>query len=253
MLSIIFIGAENSGNIGAVARVMGNFGLSELILVEPKASHLNKEAIARARHSESILRKAIVAKKDILDSFSIRIAATAKKARQSNITRSAIRLKSLPGMLYRLPEKAGKKIALMLGRESKGLTNEELEKAELIVGIECPGKHKTLNVSHAAAIIIYELCTAYSAKSYRQLIYGKDRLKAEKEKSSGYEACYKGPVKSAAIFNAIAALKELGLEKAKERSYAIALKRVLNRNTTSQEARLIASFFRKLGRKKYSK
>ena len=43
MFSVILIQSENSGNIGAIARTMGNFDFKELTLIDSKVEHLNDE------------------------------------------------------------------------------------------------------------------------------------------------------------------------------------------------------------------
>ena len=57
---ICLMSPENSGNIGAIARVMANFGVKELIIINPKAQHLNKEALDRSSHAKQILKTAEV-------------------------------------------------------------------------------------------------------------------------------------------------------------------------------------------------
>ena len=44
MISIVLVEPKNSGNVGAIARAMANFGFSKLILVNPKCNHLSQTA-----------------------------------------------------------------------------------------------------------------------------------------------------------------------------------------------------------------
>ena len=60
MISTILIEPETPGNIGAIARSMKNFDLKNLILINPKCGHLDKEALDRATHAKEILKNAII-------------------------------------------------------------------------------------------------------------------------------------------------------------------------------------------------
>jgi len=142
MLYVILVRPENSGNIGAIARVMKNFDLGKLYLVNPKAKHLCKEARNRAKHAQEVLDKA---KMDYL------IATSAKLGNQYN-ARSPLTPKEIKD---KLPK--NKKIGLLIGPESSGLLNEEIMKADFLVTIPASKKYGTLNISHACAILFYEL------------------------------------------------------------------------------------------------
>ena len=47
-------------NVGSVARAMLNFGLNNLVLVDPKCDHLSQDAVTLAAGAESLLREAVV-------------------------------------------------------------------------------------------------------------------------------------------------------------------------------------------------
>ena len=150
MLTVVMIEPENAGNIGAVARVMKNFGYRKLMLIQPKADHLSEESRCRAKHAQEILKKAEVAAFSALDSFDQLIGTTAKTGTDYNILRSPV----APDKLT-LPEKG--RHALLLGREGTGLSNAELKKCQVVLSITASGRYPTLNISHALAILLYEL------------------------------------------------------------------------------------------------
>jgi len=58
MIHVVLVEPEVSGNIGAVARAMKNFGFSNLILVNPKC-RVDEEARNRAKHAQEVLKKAV--------------------------------------------------------------------------------------------------------------------------------------------------------------------------------------------------
>ena len=54
------------------------------------------------------------------------------------------------------------KVALIMGREGDGLTNEELLECDCVVTIPTSLQYPVMNASHAASIIFYELFKARS-------------------------------------------------------------------------------------------
>lgn len=160
MLSIILMEPEISGNIGAIARAMKNFSFTNLILIEPKCSHLNTEAKSRAKHAINILKKAKVEKKSALKNFDYLIGTTSALGTDYNIPRSPIN----PENLAELLTAAKGKIGIVFGRESTGLRNKEILMCDFIVTIPTSKKYPAMNISHSAAIILYEIHKNSSAK-----------------------------------------------------------------------------------------
>ncbi len=147
-MDIICIESQTPGNIGAIARVMKNFDFENLILLNPKCNHLNKEALDRATHAKEILQKAKVVKKLEYDTL---IGTTAILGTDYNLTRSPI----TPEALAKINLQG--RVGLIIGREGDGMRNEELEACDIVVSIPASKKYPTMNVSHAATIILYEL------------------------------------------------------------------------------------------------
>lgn len=151
MLSVVLVEPRNSGNVGAVARAMANFGFESLILVNPKCNHLSQTSRNRAKWAQGILRNA----KAVSSLSSVRqptlVATTAKLGTDYNINRSPISPERLSEIAH------GKDIALVFGRESRGLSNEEISKCDFVVAIPSSKKYPVLNLSHAVAVILYEL------------------------------------------------------------------------------------------------
>lgn len=152
MITIVLIEPENEGNVGAVARVMSNFDFKDLLLISPKCNHLGSEAMSRAKHAAEILKNAKVKDYSELERFDYIIGTTAITGTDYNIPRS-------PLTPEQLAEKANvkKKIAILFGREGLGLTNKEILDCDFVVKIPASRKYKTLNLSHAVSIILYEL------------------------------------------------------------------------------------------------
>jgi tRNA/rRNA methyltransferase len=155
MISIVLVGPEKSGNVGAIARVMKNFGLKDLILIDSKCDHLNKEALDRASHAKDILKKAKLAKKEQLKSFSLLVGTTAKIGTDYNIPRIPLTPAELSSRLKELSPKT--KIGILFGRESFGLSNQELMMCDFSITIPTAPTYPTMNLSHSVAVVLYEL------------------------------------------------------------------------------------------------
>jgi len=155
MISVILIEPKLSANIGAIARVMKNFNFTNLVLINPKCNHLSQMARNRAKHANDILTKTKIKKKSYLNQFDYLIATTAVLGSDYNIPRCPITPRQLGDKLAKIDPK--KKIGLLIGRESSGLTNEEIQKSDFVVSVPTSKRYSTLNISHAVAIILYEI------------------------------------------------------------------------------------------------
>jgi tRNA/rRNA methyltransferase len=153
MLSIIIIEPETSGNLGSIARVMANFAVKDLILVNPKCS-IDSESRRFAKNAQSILENARITDMKVLKEFDYLIATTSKLGTDYNIPKTPMTPEQLASKLGAVK---GRKVALVLGREGEGLHNDEIEKCDFIVTIPASRSYDSLNISHALAILLYEV------------------------------------------------------------------------------------------------
>lgn len=174
MINIILIEPQNSGNIGAIARCMKNFGFENLMLVNPKCNHLDATSIARASHAIDILKNAQIIKKAKIKNFDCVIGTTSVVGNDYNISRIPL----TPTKLAKLIANVKGNIAIIFGRESKGLNNKEISLCDFIVTISATKKYPSLNLSHSVAIILYELFK----KSPKGILGKKFRYATKKEK-----------------------------------------------------------------------
>ncbi|MFX1366280.1 MAG: RNA methyltransferase [Promethearchaeota archaeon] len=165
--TIILVQPENAGNIGAVARVMENFNFKNLIIFNPIENVdkiLSYKTQGFAMHGKDILYNAEIIEvsnnenhltelKNILERFNYIIGTTARGKRNSNIRRLAIFPEDLSLPISEKPLN----IAILFGKESRGLTNEEINLADLILRIPTSVNYSALNLSHACGIILYEV------------------------------------------------------------------------------------------------
>ena len=151
---IVFVECETPGNIGFLARTMANFGLKNLVLINPPT--LTNEAYYQATHGKYIVENAKIF--PTLDDFyqsqriDFKVASTGMAGGSYNLSRIPIK-----------PEELGKSInvsnktAILFGREGNGLTNKEIDDCDICVSIPTDPTYPIMNISHAAAIIFYEL------------------------------------------------------------------------------------------------
>ena len=155
MYTVVFIEPESSGNIGALARVMKNFGLNDLVLVNPQCT-IDREAKTRAKHAFDVIENARIVKGfDKIGDFDLVIGTTGKIVKGYDEVRHSITPRELAKQM-----RGNNRVALVFGREGIGLKNEELAKCDLVVHIPTDHRYPVMNISHAAAIVFYELFSA---------------------------------------------------------------------------------------------
>ncbi|MAH33619.1 rRNA methyltransferase [archaeon] len=167
MISIILIEPKRQENLGAIARSMKNFGFENLVLVNPKCK-IGKSAIKVAKHGKSILDKVKIKDFSYLKRFDYLIGTSAILGTDYNIPRNAINAEQLADRLSNIKQKNSKsklKIGILIGRESIGLKNQEINLCDILVSIPASKKYPTLNISHACSIVLYELFKKFNSEN----------------------------------------------------------------------------------------
>jgi TrmH family RNA methyltransferase len=149
------------GNIGAVARAMKNFALSDLRLVDPPKNYKDAEARKMSVGAFDILKgaKLFDSLDDALHDISISVGTTSGKQRK---------LVPLPlcevSSLIRTPAEKNK-VAFIFGDERDGLRQEDLNRCHHIVTIPTSPLLPSLNLAQAACVIGYELCRSETQRA----------------------------------------------------------------------------------------
>ncbi|MFH1650205.1 MAG: TrmH family RNA methyltransferase [Candidatus Woesearchaeota archaeon] len=157
MITIILAGIENPGNLGAVARVMKNFGFAKLVLLNPNCS-ITQDARDRAKHAQDILDDCKTISEKSLSKFDLLIASTARLGTDYNLPRSALDLEDVVKKINAVPPKT--KIGILFGPESTGLSNALIQKADITFTINTTEAYPSLNLSHAVAVTLHALSNA---------------------------------------------------------------------------------------------
>ena len=167
----VLINPKHDGNVGANARIMLNFGFTDLRVVG-RDNLWSEETRKRAKNAQSVLDNSTV-----FDTFeqatsdcSIVVGTSGKREDGKKTSmRHFLTPEELP---KRLLETNGR-VAIVFGPEGKGLLNNQLRECDLLVTIPSWEGYPILNLSHAVGII----CYSWFSNSIEQLPKGaEDRL-----------------------------------------------------------------------------
>ncbi len=153
-ISIVLVQPKYTGNIGAVSRVMKNFGFYDLVLVEPP--QLDDEAFSRAKHAYDVLEsaKTYADLESTITEFDMLVGTTGIDTEKE---KESLRRGENPIPFARDILQFPGKIGIMFGREDTGLYNEELALCDRLVTIPTSPEYPVLNLSHAVCVILYTL------------------------------------------------------------------------------------------------
>ncbi|MCI4434920.1 MAG: RNA methyltransferase [Thermoplasmata archaeon] len=152
---VIFVSPKYQGNIGALARVMKNFDLENLIIVNPQVP-IDEEAYRYAMHADDILKNAKIVNSldDAIKNMNLVIGTSGISTLSE---KHFLRIPKSPQEIGKFISEFEGNVAIVFGREDIGLLNDELEKMDLFLHIETSEKYPVMNITHAAAIIFYEI------------------------------------------------------------------------------------------------
>ncbi|HFS0160909.1 TPA: tRNA/rRNA methyltransferase [Enterobacter hormaechei] len=154
-LSIVLVAPARAENIGAAARAMKTMGFTDLRIVDSTA-HLEPAARWVAHGSGDILDNitTYATLADALHDISFTVATTAR-------SRAKFHYYATPAELVPMLEKSLwlEKAALVFGREDSGLTNEELELADVLTGAPMVADYPSLNLGQAVMVYCYQLAS----------------------------------------------------------------------------------------------
>ena len=155
MFTVVLAEPEHPGNIGSVCRVMSNFGLTDLVLINPQCQ-VNQETRNLAKNAQKIVEGIRTANWDVLSEFNVVVATAGKNTTDQNLLRSPLTPQEAADKL----RSAGGSVALLFGRESDGLRNAELARADFVVTIPTTQQHPSMNLSHSVAVVLAQLYAA---------------------------------------------------------------------------------------------
>jgi tRNA/rRNA methyltransferase len=152
--AIILVRPQLGENVGAAARAMMNFGLTDLRLVRPQCGWPNVKAVNAASGATEVLNR-------------VRLFETAEEAcaDRHRLYATTARNRDLPkpeltaeqaAREARAAFAAGETVGVLFGAERTGLTNDELILADAVLRVRVNPKFPSLNLAQAVLLIAYE-------------------------------------------------------------------------------------------------
>ena len=162
---IVMISTSHAGNIGSAARAMKTMGLTELFLVTPRdaGAPKNPQAIALASGASDVLdgTRIVATMDEALEDVHFALAFTARRRELAHGMRP-LREAAMHAVSDWLAE-PDKRVALVFGNETFGLSNEEVDRCQMIAMIPANPAYTSLNVAQAIQLAAYEIMMAADA------------------------------------------------------------------------------------------
>jgi len=154
-------------NIAHVVRAMKNFGVRDLRLVNPREydayrvegiAHQTQDVLARVARFERL-------EDAVADCVHV-VGFTSRGRREKrNLQRPREAAAEIAARAGEGEGEGGRPVALLFGREDRGLTNEALDRCHRVVTIPTDPAYPSLNLAHAVVVALYELALARGAEA----------------------------------------------------------------------------------------
>lgn len=151
-ISIILVRPQLGENIGATARAMKNFGITDLRIISPRDGWPNPKADEMSAHAIDVIKNARIfdTLEDSLKDISYAVASTARD-------RYMVKDVTTPQKFAKKLLKNSKRSAILFGPEASGLTNEDISHCDEIVTIPVSKNYSSLNIAQSVCILSYEI------------------------------------------------------------------------------------------------
>jgi tRNA/rRNA methyltransferase len=169
-LSVVLVAPSGALNIGSTARAMANFGVSSLRLVAPQTDHLQDAARKMAVKATPILEQATIHDQlaEALADCHFALGTTRRFGKyRENLLHPDEAASSL------LPLLSKGRVALVFGREDRGLKTEELDLCQRLITIPTSAQLPSMNLAQSVAVCLYEIARARGAAT---AVVGQRRL-----------------------------------------------------------------------------
>ncbi|MFJ3267427.1 tRNA/rRNA methyltransferase [Serratia liquefaciens] len=181
-LHIVLVAPARPENVGAAARAMKTMGFTSLRIVDSEA-HLQPAARWVAHGAGDILDgvQTFATLEQALADVDFTVATTAR-------SRARFHYYCTPQQLLgQLSERSQwvEQAALVFGREDSGLTNEELELADLLTGVPMQADYPSLNLGQAVMVYCYQLSELMNVSAPQEPVANEGQLKALRQRAEG--------------------------------------------------------------------
>lgn len=181
---IVLVETTHAGNIGAAARAMKTMGLADLALVRPR-EYQTHECYARASGAD-----------DIIDNATVHTDLRSALEEASWVIGTSARLRSLRWPQYDAREAALQvgqhtgegQVAVVFGRESSGLSNDELARCSALLSIPAASEFGSLNLGAAVQVVSYEILMASKVEQQRGIALQSGAHQPDKHQSDKHQS-----------------------------------------------------------------
>ncbi len=156
-IRIVLVNPLFGGNLGSICRAMNNNGITDLAVVDPRPDMDMDEARKFSCNARAQLeaRKEFASLEEAIADCTVVAATSARTGFYRDTAYSPREFAPIA-----LESAKDHKIALVFGREDKGLFNEELALCSHIIQIPSSELYTSLNLSHAVYVCCYEIFCA---------------------------------------------------------------------------------------------
>ncbi|CAI1032852.1 Uncharacterized tRNA/rRNA methyltransferase HI_0380 [Serratia proteamaculans] len=181
-LHIVLVAPARPENVGAAARAMKTMGFTSLRIVDSEA-HLQPAARWVAHGAGDILDgvQTFATLEQALADVDFTVATTARSRARFHYYCTP---QQLLGQLNERSQWVGQ-AALVFGREDSGLTNEELELADLLTGVPMQADYPSLNLGQAVMVYCYQLSELMNVSAPQESVANEGQLKALRQRAEG--------------------------------------------------------------------
>ena len=152
-LDLCLVEPKGDINVGSVCRLSSNFEIHELHLVNPRnpfSNQVREFACAGETYLDNL--KIFPSFKEVVSQDHHYVIGTTGKTGKG---RGALELHELQQIAHVFA--SGTRVLLVFGRENTGLYQSELLHCDHTLSISLPGPRPILNLSHAVAVVLYEI------------------------------------------------------------------------------------------------
>jgi tRNA (cytidine32/uridine32-2'-O)-methyltransferase len=181
---LVLVGPQDLVNIAGAVRLAQNFGIEQMRLVQPAV--FDPWRIEGIAHNTADFVARITLHDSLADATRDCVYLAGLTARERTAKRSVLRPRAVAAQLA--AASLGGPVALVAGREDRGLSNEELDHCQTLVTIETAPDHRSLNLAHAVGILCYE---AWLARHGREAALKPPRREAHPAPSERLELLFR--------------------------------------------------------------
>ena len=162
----VLVETSRPGNVGAAARAMKTMGFHDLVLVKPRYEHvlMHEEAVAFASGAQDVLQQArvvnsldeAIADCNVVAGLSARLREFSPPLMQPREFAASISASMAASTAALTAEESTLQAALVFGNERFGLSNEQVERCNVLLHVPTNPEYSSLNLAQAVQIMAYE-------------------------------------------------------------------------------------------------